>query len=130
LISQKVLDGIYWVVSTAYNFITSLDDYTTWDEAAVLTLEGGAAWTARHIPGPVMQACTKYIGYLNASEPFWQLYDKIGDLFAMIPTSVWNTVPLTLLSTVLGILVVPWIIFKIDDFFGYLADRQRSKIEA
>jgi hypothetical protein len=24
--------------------------------AAVLTLEGGAAWTARHVPGPVMQA--------------------------------------------------------------------------
>lgn len=129
LIAQKVLDGIFWLVSTAYNFITSLDDYTTWDEAAVLTLEGGATWTARHIPGPLMQLYTKYSGYLHVSDPLWQVYDKIGDALAMIPASVWNTVPLTLMSTVLGILVVPWIIFKIDDFFGYLADRQRSKIE-
>jgi ABC-type proline/glycine betaine transport system permease subunit len=108
----------------------SLDDYTTLDEVAMSTLEEGANWTARQLPGPVLQICTTLSGYLHhVPEPLWQLYDKIGHVFAMIPASIWNTVPLTLLSTVLGILVVPWTIFQIDDFFGYLADRQRSKIE-
>jgi hypothetical protein len=129
LISQKVLDGIYWLVSTVYTFIMSLDDYTTLDEAAVLTLEEGANWTARQIPGAVLQTYRELSGHWHVPEPLWQLYDKIGDVFAMIPASVWNTVPLTLMSTVLGILVVPWIIFKIDDFFGWLADRHRSRIE-
>jgi hypothetical protein len=105
----------------------SLDEYTTLDETALLTLEGGAAWTARHIPGPMWQTCVESYAtvsdYWHVPEPLWEYYDKIGDVFAMIPEAVWNTVPLTLMSTVLGILVVPWTIFKIDDFFGYLADR-------
>jgi hypothetical protein len=108
----------------------SLDEYTTLDEAAVLTFEEGAAFTARNIPDSVMQAYVALSGYWHGvPEPLWQLYDKIAGVFAIIPSSVWNTVPLTLLSTILGILVVPWTIIQIDDFFGYMADRQRSKIE-
>lgn len=129
LISQKVLEGIYWMIAYAYDFITSLDEYTTWDETAALTLEEGAAWTVRHLPSPVWEACTKIINYCHYPAPLLKYYDTIGDAFGMIPESVWNTIPLTLLSTVLGILVIPWFIFEIDDLFSYFASRQRANID-
>ena len=49
----------------------------------------------------------------------------------MIPDSVWNAVPLTLVSTILGIVVVPWCIFQVDDFFQRLADtKAKTKLQA
>jgi hypothetical protein len=132
LVSQRLLDGIYWLASTSFAFILDLDEYTTLDEAAMLTLEEGSAWTVRHMPdtmsGFLMNAQDSIMNStLYVPEPVMQLYDKLVEVLDKIPESVWNTVPLTLLSTILGILVVPYIIFKIDDLFQYLADREKSK---
>ena len=38
-----------------------------------------------------------------------------------IPDSVWSTIPLTLISTILSMMIVPWTLMKIDDFFQYIA---------
>ena len=60
---------------------------------------------------------------------------KAGSTFAsrtygildMIPDSVWSTVPVTLVSCILGCLAVPYIIFKIDDFFQAIGERKTTK---
>lgn len=111
----------------------NIDDYTTLDEAAMLSLEEGTAWTVRHMPGSMLSVYNStrdMISTIHTPTLLVSLYDKIADTLDKVPESVWNTVPLTLLSTILGILVVPWIIFKIDDLFQYLADREGAKAKA
>ena len=52
----------------------------------------------------------------------------IMELLDKVLTSVWNTVPLTLLSCVLGCLAVPYIIFKIDDYFQEVAEKKKQHV--
>jgi hypothetical protein len=52
---------------------------------------------------------------------------RLATILAMVPPSVWKAVPLTLLSTILGIVVVPYCIFQVDDFFQRIADRKRAR---
>jgi hypothetical protein len=49
--------------------------------------------------------------------------NSVKDVFDMVPESVWNTVPLTLLSTLLSMMIIPWTLMKIDDYFQSLADQ-------
>jgi Ca2+-binding EF-hand superfamily protein len=49
------------------------------------------------------------------------LIQKYDVLLNMIPNDTWRTLPLTLLSTILTMLIVPWTIIKTDQLFQYLA---------
>jgi EF-hand domain pair len=42
-----------------------------------------------------------------------------------VPASVWNAIPLTLVSTILSMMLIPWSLMKIDDYFQALADRKK-----
>jgi EF-hand domain pair len=42
-----------------------------------------------------------------------------------VPASVWNAIPLTLISTILSMMLIPWSLMKIDDYFQALADRKK-----
>jgi hypothetical protein len=43
---------------------------------------------------------------------------KMNDI---VPVDIWEKLPMTLISTMLGMLVLPWAIFQLDAFFNKLA---------
>jgi len=110
LVAQRVLNGIYWLIEAFYDLVVNLDEYSTWADKIELTVEATGSAIIHMTPGPLLMVA-----------------DEVFSLMERVPESVWNTVPLTLLSTILGILVVPLIIFKVDDFFQFLADRRAQK---
>lgn len=52
-----------------------------------------------------------------------KMYEIIRDIINGLPDDIWYyTIPLTLISSILGLIVVPYCIFKVDDFFTWLGD--------
>jgi len=47
---------------------------------------------------------------------------------ADIPQETWDSIPLTVLSTLLALIIVPYSIVKTDDFFRYLATKSGGKV--
>ena len=45
----------------------------------------------------------------------------------MVPESVWESLPLTVISTVLSLIIIPWSLLKIDDFFQNMADQSAKR---
>jgi Ca2+-binding protein (EF-Hand superfamily) len=45
----------------------------------------------------------------------------------MVPADLWEKIPMTLISTMLGMLVLPWAIFQLDAFFNKLAANSKKK---
>jgi hypothetical protein len=110
LLAQKVLDGICWLFNVVYGIITDLDEHSSIANRIELSIEAAYAWILSRLPGPLLFVA-----------------DAVHDGISFVPEHVWNTIPLTLLSTLLGLLAVPWLLFQIDDFFQYLADRKAKK---
>jgi hypothetical protein len=54
--------------------------------------------------------------------------DASNDLVQAIPDRIWNALPLTLLSTLLGIFVVPFLFFKLDTITQWFAEGRDTKI--
>ena len=109
LVAQYILDGIYWIKDALYDFVTTLDeDYWIADKVE-LFLESIWAMILVRTPNFVLSAAAATGKYLD-----------------MVPDAVWNSIPLTLLSTILGVLVVPYIIFSIDEFFSKAATKAKS----
>ncbi|GKY97004.1 hypothetical protein MPSEU_000659200 [Mayamaea pseudoterrestris] len=54
----------------------------------------------------------------------FMLLDACNDVKLAIPRRIWNNMPLTLLSTMLGVSLVPLLVFKIDSLTQFLADRR------
>jgi hypothetical protein len=46
-----------------------------------------------------------------------------------VPSTVWNSVPLTIVSTILSLMIIPWSLMKIDDFFQSLAEKNKKELE-
>ena len=121
MLAQSILDGILWVVGLV------VDRYNEWEQ--IDELESHVFdfyclvrdyWN-HHV----------YVAIVNNTPPTimgWAL--KIWDILEEVPEAVWSTVPVTLISCVLGCLVVPYCIFKIDEFFDWLADRNKAKLKA
>ena len=110
LVAKMTLDALLRAVMWGFNFVATLDeDYELADDME-MTME--AAWdkVVRWSPEIVVR---------HASNAYYYL--------SMIPPSVWEALPLTILSTILGIVVVPWCIFQVDDFFQTIADRRAAK---
>jgi hypothetical protein len=107
-VARSILDGIYKLIGAAMQFVENLDEYSEIANKIELFVEGVRDW------------------FYSLAPTF---YDKMITLLEKVPDSVWNAIPLALISLVLGVLVVPWIIFKVDDFFQYLADRRAKEKE-
>lgn len=110
IVAQHVLDWIYYAWEQAYRTISTLDDHyvlANWIEVA---LKAGFDLFLRCIPGSILLVIS-----------------ELGDIIHALPNSVWNTLPRTLVSSIIGIAVVPWIIFSIDDFFQLLASRSMRR---
>jgi hypothetical protein len=109
LVAQVLLDGIYAAVALCYRIVVNLDEYSSLANSIELSVEAAWAWILLQTPPSVLD-----------------VMDRGGDLWEKVPDSVWNSIPLTLLSTLLGVLVVPNLIFRVDEFFQYLAARNSS----
>ena len=118
MLAKAILDGIVNAWMYGYDRFTELDNIEEIEEQ-IGYLAGNATeyfevtvqpWLIRTTP-PVV---AKYAQ---------QAWDIIDDL----PETVWNTVPVTILSAILGVLVVPYSIYKIDQFFDWLAERNKTK---
>jgi hypothetical protein len=113
LIAQLMLYGIMQLLNYVFGIIATLDEHNAFFKHIEMTLE--TVWKtttdywATSIPLPVIAAV-----------------EKAQDLLGAIPESIWNTIPLTLLSTVLCLVLVPWSLLKIDGFFQGLADRPKA----
>lgn len=111
LVAHKVLELVYLAIHTLYYIVTNMDEYSSIADKIELTIEAAADWFVKSLPESVLM-----------------VWDEFVSLLDLVPDSVWNTIPLTLISTILGILVVPWVIFKIDDGFQYLADKKVKSV--
>ncbi len=106
IVAQHALNWLYYACGRLYETISTLDDrfiVANWVEVA---LKATFQFVLRCLPGPTLLVIS-----------------EVDDFLQGLPNSVWNAAPLALLSSILGIVVVPWIIFQIDDFFQWLASR-------
>jgi hypothetical protein len=116
LIAQLILGGIVRGIKMTYQFVSTLDEHSQMADIVEVELE--QIWEALTVrvhdlmPGQVRQWGALLSGYAKA-----------------VPSSVWNTIPLTLLSTILSLMIIPWSLMKIDDFFQSLADKTKKENE-
>lgn len=113
MIAQGLLNGMLWIVHSICTMISTLDEHNSLANSIELGLEhlwhhAISFWSAK-LPTFVHTAGSVVHGWLQA-----------------IPESVWNTIPLTLLSTVLSLMLIPWSLLQIDDFFQRLAERSNN----
>jgi hypothetical protein len=111
LVAQYILDALYYINDHFWAFLTDLDEYSPMMDRFELWVEGIRDDILEKAPSVLVTS-----------------YHKIAHVVDKVPDSVWNTVPLTLLSCILGCLAVPYIIFKIDDYFQSLADKRKEDV--
>jgi hypothetical protein len=111
LIARKVLDLIYFLNGHFWNFLMDLDEYSPTMDKVEVFIEGLRDSCLEKTPESILKFCS-----------------SVGALLAKVPESVWNTVPLTLISCVLGILVVPYCIYLTDDYFQRLAEKNKQNL--
>jgi Ca2+-binding EF-hand superfamily protein len=112
LVAQNILNAFYFINDHFWALIMNLDEYSPMMDRFEFWVEGVRDALIAKMPFLVMA-----------------FYHKIAAVLGKVPDSVWNTVPLTLLSCILGCLAVPYIIFKIDDYFQSLADRKKHQVQ-
>jgi len=51
-------------------------------------------------------------------------WHKVGEA---VPDEAYNSLPLTIVSCVLGMLLVPWMLYQIDEFYNKIATRKKKR---
>lgn len=111
LIAKSFLDGVIWIIYAIYGFVSTLDEHSQLADVVEVSMEhiwkeAVTFWSSR-MPLVFLSAGSTFSGWIDA-----------------IPESVWNTIPLTLISTLLSMMLIPWSLMKIDDFFQWLAEKK------
>lgn len=109
LVAQSILDGVKFLVQYILGVVTKLDEHSVVFDAIEVFIETMAQKIINLMPGSLI---------LVARQGKW--------LLDCIPESVWNTIPLTLLSCILGMLAVPWLLYRIDNIFHKAADKKKE----
>ena len=114
MVAKLALDGIGWVLGFIWEKINDLDDIDKIEYVFEARFGQVSAWFCDMVPS----------GLLNAAST---VGTKVQGVIDIVPDSVWESFPVTLVSCVLGCLVVPYAIFKIDDYFQAMADKKKKK---
>jgi hypothetical protein len=114
MIAQLVLNGIAWCIHYAYQTIATLDEHYQFADVVEVNME--RIW---------VQAITFWSDKVPAVAHTVGAY--ISGCLDAIPDSVWNSIPLTLLSSILSLILIPWSLMKIDDLFQILASTKSNK---
>jgi hypothetical protein len=109
LVAKNILSGIYQGTERVFEIVTNLDEHSRVADVIEDSIKFSNEVFLNRLPSWMLLA---FVGF--------------GDWLDMVPDSVWSALPLTIISTTLGIVVVPWIIFKIDDFFQWIADHSTA----
>jgi Ca2+-binding EF-hand superfamily protein len=112
LIAQAVVDGAQQLWQQLWHLITSLDEQYKFVDDVQVTIEKAT-----------MLALHQFAFLTPYTDPMTPYAEKMKQYVAMVPESVWEAIPLAIISTVLGMMVVPWCIFKVDDFFQKFAEK-------
>lgn len=152
LVAQFILDCIYWVNGTFWGIVTDLDEHSVVMDKIELFIEGVRDAIAAKLPRIVVYSYHKLAVLLEkVPESVWNTGTFVCWMRCRRTVNeIWlprvftclhsfdsfcdnnsgysrlNVVPLTLISCVLGCLAVPYIIFKIDDYFQALADKKKE----
>jgi hypothetical protein len=119
LVAQYLLSSLAWVVTFVWDTVSELDDFEAMEEVFLARSDQFGTFLTTVIPNVILNA-----------------FATVGNTFQagidMVPDKVWMTVPVTLLSCILGAIVVPYTIFRVDDFFKDMADKkskQKKQVE-
>lgn len=113
LVAQYMLSGVVWLTTFLWDQLTSLDDFEAIEGIFATRMDQFSTWFCSYVPNPLLSGASAVGSGLQKG-------------IDMVPDSVWSTVPVTLISCVLGCLVVPYSIFKIDDYFQSVADKNKT----
>jgi hypothetical protein len=112
ILAQYLLDGIQYMIVFVAAAIAGVDIIENLWKALVTFTEDEIAYVSSFIPLVI-----KATG------------SKLYALLCMIPESVWEALPLTLLTCILGCLAVPYMLFKLDDHIQNLAEKKKVAAE-
>eukprot|EP00978_Attheya_sp_CCMP212_P016100 scaffold41918_cov45-Attheya_sp.AAC.5 len=112
ILAQYLLDGIQFLIGFVAVAIAGVDIIENLWSALVTFTEDEIAYVSSFIPGMI-----KATG------------SKLYELLCMVPESVWEVLPLTLLTCILGCLAVPCMLFKLDDHIQNLAEKKKVAAE-
>jgi Ca2+-binding EF-hand superfamily protein len=112
MIAQWIVDGAQYLVQSFWLLITSLDEQYKFVDDVEESIER-ATLLAMH-----------QFAFVNPyMDPLVPYAEQAKRYVEMVPESVWEAIPKAVVSTVLGMVVVPWCIFKVDDFFQKFAEK-------
>mmetsp|Transcript_28341 Transcript_28341/g.68942 ORF Transcript_28341/g.68942 Transcript_28341/m.68942 type:complete len:337 (-) Transcript_28341:235-1245(-) len=113
LLAQYVYKAIVFLLGQTTAYVASLDDDLEWANRLHAQVDliwvSITNWLEDVVPVAVQDG-----------------YDVVVSKLDDIPSEVWDTIPITLLSTILSLMIIPWSLMKIDDFFQYLAERKEE----
>lgn len=107
LIAQYILNLIDFLWNYGLGIIMHLDDHSVIFDAIEIFVEDTRDKIIELTPNIIKS-----------------VFGVMAAIIQKVPDSVWNTVPLTLLSCILGCIAVPWMLFKIDDYFQHVAHKK------
>ena len=112
LLAQYILKGLTFVFGLIPQIWNDyIDQYTPLDE---------------FFEGASVQIQSKIIELTQRPDLVLKVRNMYSTVLEKIPDSVWATIPLTLISSVLGMMIVPWTLMKIDDFFQSMANKKKK----
>jgi hypothetical protein len=110
LVAQAILNFLTRSATATLRFLQNMDQHSQLADTVELFLE--RVWdVSRSI------LLDKMIPHMLQN-----MGSQVATWLQKVPSSVWAALPLTLLSTVLGLMIVPWSLMKIDDWFQTIAD--------
>jgi len=113
-LASLLVDGWIWTCGAIWTWLSHLDEQST---------------LVNQIEIMVVVAYDMICDFYRTTTPgmMQQGGDAMLALLEKIPESVWLTLPLTLTSAILGLLIIPRSIMMMDDVFAYWADRKAAK---
>jgi Ca2+-binding EF-hand superfamily protein len=115
LMAQYMLSAIAWLANFGWTKITELDNFDELLDRGSDLAAFARDWLTEKIPeGLLLHIDT--------------VCSKASDLIDAIPESVWSSVPVTLMSCILGIIFVPYTIFTIDEYFANMANKKKKEL--
>jgi len=110
LVAKYILDGLAFVFGFFWTKLQDLDQYEDLEAVVMEKVYAGQDWAVQKLPAVVIT-----------------YGEKAKEIIDSVPAENLATIPVTLLSCILGCLVVPYTIFKIDEFFQSMADKKQKK---
>lgn len=114
LMAQYILSAILWAITFCSMKLTELENYDEIIDSYDDLVANAKDWIVEQLPAGILL----HIDTMSST---------FSDLIDSVPKSVYSTIPVTLMSCILGIIFVPYTIFTIDEFFASLADRKKKE---